>query len=223
MQDDKNRWFIRYVWFFVGVTINAIGVALITKAELGTSPISSVALVLSLKFAPSLGQFSFATNMLFMIVQRILLKKAFRPLQWLQIGVNLLFSTVLDITMHCLSWLNPAHLVTQSTVLMLGCAVLGVGISIEVAPDVLIVPGEGIVKAIALVSKRPFEKIKIIFDVSSVCLAMVLSYLFFSRLNGLGVGTIFSAFSIGKFVGLFNKRLGLIRKISILHESFSGT
>ena len=38
----------RYVVFFVGLFINSLGVSLITLADLGTSPISSVPYVLSL-------------------------------------------------------------------------------------------------------------------------------------------------------------------------------
>ena len=40
----------RYGWFTAGVLLNAFGVALITKAALGTSPISSLPYVLSLRF-----------------------------------------------------------------------------------------------------------------------------------------------------------------------------
>ena len=32
----------RYIIFFIGLYINSLGVALITKASLGTSPISSI-------------------------------------------------------------------------------------------------------------------------------------------------------------------------------------
>ena len=39
---------VRYLFFVIGVMINSFGVALITKAALGTSPISSVPYVLSL-------------------------------------------------------------------------------------------------------------------------------------------------------------------------------
>ena len=40
----------RYIIFFIGLYINSLGVALITKASLGTSPISSIPYVLSLNF-----------------------------------------------------------------------------------------------------------------------------------------------------------------------------
>ena len=40
----------RYIIFLIGLFINSLGVSLITKANLGTSPISSIPYVLSLNF-----------------------------------------------------------------------------------------------------------------------------------------------------------------------------
>lgn len=57
---------IRYLIFIFGLAINAFGIALITKAGLGTSPISSVPYVLSLVLPSfSFGLWSFIINMLF--------------------------------------------------------------------------------------------------------------------------------------------------------------
>ena len=94
----------RYFWFFVGVAINSFGVAFITQAALGTSPISSVPYVLSLKFTPSLGQFTFVFNLLFILLQFLLLRKDFPPIQFLQIVVNLFFSACLDVSMALLAF-----------------------------------------------------------------------------------------------------------------------
>ena len=48
----------RYIVFIIGLFINSMGVSLITKADLGTSPISSIPYVLSLNFPFSLGEFT---------------------------------------------------------------------------------------------------------------------------------------------------------------------
>ena len=40
----------RYLIFLVGLFVNSLGVSLITKANLGTSPISSIPYILSLNF-----------------------------------------------------------------------------------------------------------------------------------------------------------------------------
>ena len=45
----------RYVVFIIGLYVNALGVAFVTKASLGTSPITSIPYVSSLNFKPSLG------------------------------------------------------------------------------------------------------------------------------------------------------------------------
>ena len=206
----------RYGWFVAGVLLNSFGVALITKAALGTSPISSLPYVLSFRFPVTLGQFSFVMNMVFILVQVLLLRRQFQPLQFLQIAVNAVFSFSIDVSMGLLSWLEPDALPLQLLALAAGCAVLAFGISIEVAPKVLMVPGEGVVQAIAAVSGWRFGSVKVCFDATLVATALVLSLLFSHRLQGLGVGTILSALAVGRIVNLYNRRLPLISRISAL-------
>ena len=206
----------RYGWFTAGVLLNAFGVALITKAALGTSPISSLPYVLSLRFPVTLGQFTFLMNMLFILAQVLLLRRNFRPIQFLQVAVNVVFSLFIDVSMRLLSWMEVGALPMQLLALVVGCAVLGFGISVEVAPRVLMVPGEGIVQAIAAVTGWRFGNVKVGFDAALVATALVLSLLFFHRLQGLGAGTILSALAVGRFVNLYNRRLPLISRISAL-------
>lgn len=209
----------RYIWFVVGVLINSFGIALITKAALGTSPISSVPYVLSFQFPFTFGQITFVLNMVFILVQFLLLRKEFQPIQFLQIAVNVIFSACIDFSMKLLSWFQIDNIYLQFFALILGCAILALGISIEVAPDVLLVPGEGIVKAISKVGKKPFGTVKVIFDVTLMLTALALSFLFFHQLKGLGIGTIVSALIVGRFVNLYNKRLPMIPWIAGLKQN----
>ena len=206
----------RYLWFLAGVLINSFGVALITRAALGTSPISSLPYVLSFRFPVTLGQFTFAMNLFFILGQVLLLRRDFQPIQLLQVAVNAVFSAFIDVSMGLLSWLEISSLPMAVLVLVLGCAVLAFGISVEVAPRVLMVPGEGIVQAIAAVTVWRFGNVKVGFDAALVATALVLSLLFFHRLQGLGAGTILSALAVGRFVNLYNRRLPLISRISAL-------
>ena len=206
----------RYLWFLAGVLINSFGVALITRAALGTSPISSLPYVLSFRFPVTLGQFTFAMNLFFILGQVLLLRRDFQPIQLLQVAVNAVFSAFIDVSMGLLSWLEISSLPMAVLVLVLGCAVLAFGISVEVAPRVLMVPGEGIVQAIAAVTGWRFGNVKVGFDAALVATALVLSLLFFHRLQGLGAGTILSALAVGRFVNLYNRRLPLISRISAL-------
>lgn len=85
-----KKLFFRYIWFILGILINSFGIAFITKASLGTSPISSVPYVLSFRFPLSFGGFTFLLNMLFILGEVVLLRRQFRPYQYLQIVVNMI-------------------------------------------------------------------------------------------------------------------------------------
>ena len=206
----------RYFWFVIGVMIISFGVALITKAGLGTSPISSIPYVLSLQFPFTLGQFIFIINMFFILAQFILLKKDFEPIQFLQIFENVIFSVCVDISMNLLNWLTIDNFIVGLFSLLIGCCLLALGIAIEVAPDVLVIPPEGIVRVITTIVNKKFGTIKVIFDVTLVSIAVILSFLFFGKLNGLGLGTIISAIIVGHIVNFINQKFLLISYIKTL-------
>lgn len=209
----------RYGFFVLGVAINSFGVAFVTKGALGTSQISSIPYVLSLRFpALSFGMFTFLFNMLIILGQILLLKRDFRPIQFLQIAVNILFSALIDVSMAVLWFVEPQAVWSRLICVVLGCLILAVGICVEVAPDTLMVPGEGIVQAISRVSGKRFGTVKVYFDVTLIAIAVVLSFLFFGKLNGIGVGTVISALTVGRFVNIVNRRLPLIGWIRGLKE-----
>lgn len=209
----KESLFKRYLVFIIGVIINSFGIAFITKAALGTSPISSLPCVLSLKFTPTLGEFTFIMNMLFIIIQIILLRKNFQIIQLLQILVNIVFSLFIDISMNMLYFLNPQTFITKGIFLFLGCAILAFGITLEVLPKVIMVPGEGIVSAISTVTKKEFGTIKVIFDVTLMSSATILSFLFFRGMNGIGIGTIISAVLVGLIVKFYHRYLPFLNNL----------
>lgn len=126
----------RYCFFLLGLLINSFGIVLITKEALGTSPISSVPYVISL-IDPALrfGLLTFIMNSIFIVLQILLLRKDFEPVQLLQIVANFIFSYFIDVSMKLLAFLNPESIVLRLVILLLGCCVLAFGISIEVAPS----------------------------------------------------------------------------------------
>ena len=213
----KNKT-LRCACFALGVVINSFGIAFITKGALGTSPISSVPYVLSLRFAPSFGVFSFALNSIFILLQIALLRKDFRPVDFLQFAVNLVFSLFIDLSMSALSWLEPKTLLWQVVSVVAGSAILGFGICLEVAPAVLYVPGDGLVNAITNTFHLRFGSVKVGFDLTLMAIALALSFIFFGSLRGLGIGTVLSALLVGRFVNLFNGRLTLFGRLAALQS-----
>lgn len=209
----------RYFYFLLGLAVNSFGVALVTKCALGTSQISSIPYVFSLYFDQiSFGMFTFLINMIFIAIQLLLLRRNFPPVQFLQVAANLLFSVFLDLSMYALHWFAPEGMVLRWISLLVGCVIVAVGLSIEVAPQVIVVPGDGIVRTIAQVKGREFGWVKVRFDLTLIAIAVACSFLFFHTLRGLGAGTVISALLVGRIVCFTDHHFPLIRHIRALTE-----
>lgn len=82
----------RYILFVISLFFAALGVAITKHGELGVSPISSVANVLSCKYTNlSLGTWLIIWNCVLIVGQIVLLRKNFEPVQLLQIPLSFLF------------------------------------------------------------------------------------------------------------------------------------
>lgn len=201
----------RYLLFLVGLFINSLGVSLVTKASLGTSPISSIPYVLSLNFPFTLGNFTIVFSLILIALQIIILRKNFKIENVLQIPVSVMFGYFIDLTMYLLFWVDPQNYFLKIIALLLGCFVLGFGVYIEVVADVVMLPGESFVRAIVQTWNTNFGITKIIFDSSMVIIAGVLSFAIFGRLNGLREGTVVAALSVGFIARLFGEKLEAIK------------
>lgn len=196
----------RIICFLAGIAIESFGIALITKSNLGTSPISSIAWVTTLRFPQiSFGVTTFVMNVLFVVVELMLLRRDFQPIQYLQLAVTFWFASTLDVSMNLLVWFSPDTWREQGIGLLLGCTILALGICMEVAPGLIMVPGEGVVNALAIVTKARFGTLKVCFDVSLIIIAGILSFVFFSGIRGLGIGTIVAAIITGQIVNVINR------------------
>ncbi|MCB7514209.1 DUF6198 family protein [bacterium 210917-SL.2.15] len=172
-----------------GLAVNSFGIALMTKSALRTSQISSIPYVLSLRFEHvSFGTATFRMNMVFVVLELLLLRKHFHPVQFLQTPLTLIFSVAIGVSMAALRWYTPESLLLKTAGLLLGCVILAVGLAIELAPNVIVVPGEGIVRAIAQVRGREFGCVKVYFDLTLVLVALALSFLFSMACGAWGRG-----------------------------------
>ena len=210
----------RYLIFLVGLFVNSLGVSLITKANLGTSPISSIPYVLSLNFPFTLGNFTIFFSIFLIVLQLIILRKNFKLEHILQIPVSIIFGYFIDLTMILFSWVNPEAYIMKIVYLLIGCLILGVGVYMEVLADVVMLPGESFVRAIVLTWKTNFGTTKICFDVSMSVIAAVLSFVFAGRLDGVREGTVIAALLVGFIARLIAKKLAFLKDM-IFPESVS--
>lgn len=206
-----------YVFFTVGLFINSLGVALVTKAELGTSPISSIPYTLSLGFAPSLGTFTLYMSLVLITLQLLLLGKNFPKQYLLQLPVSFFFSYFIDFSMNLLTFVNPSVYAQKLLLLLTGCFVLGFGVFIEVTANVVMLPGECFVNAVSITYHTDFGKTKIIFDSSLAALAIGISLLLYGKVNGVREGTLIAAV----LVGMIARLLKLFYVLSTMRRSSS--
>ena len=212
---NMNKYIVRRsLLFLVSLFINAFGIAFITKALLGTSPITSVTYVLSMFTPLTIGQWTILLNLLFVVFElsfmtREQVRKDLQP-YLLQIPISFCFGSFIDISMNMLYWLVPASYVSQLASLAVGCIILALGIALEVKANVAMMAGEFFVRVISLRFKKEFGYVKLGFDVSLVILACLLSLVFMNGIYGVREGTVIAALAVGPivhFVSPYYRRL----------------
>jgi len=178
---------------------------MITNSNLGTTPITSLPFTLGAIFSLSLGTVTFLLNTVFLLAQKLLLWKEFSAHHLIQLPAVLLFSGFIDFSMWLTRPLITPSYVLQVLLCLIGCAVLGFGISLEIVCNATVQPGEGIVIAIAYRTRKMFSSIKVLFDVSMVLSAALLSFLVLHQVVGLREGTVASALMTGLWVRFFSR------------------
>ena len=194
----------RYLLLLAGLAIMAFGVAFSIKASLGTSPISSVPYVVSL-FAPlTVGTATIIMHCVFILLQILILRKKYHPIQLMQLPVAFFFGYMTDFGVWAVQGITCDHYLQQWLVCLIGIFLVAVGVSLEVKAGVVVLAGEGVVLAICKVLPVKFGYMKVGFDVTLVAIACVLSFVFTGRLQGVREGTVAAAL----LVGLIAKQLG---------------
>lgn len=212
---NKTELIKRYIFLLAGLFVNGLGVSFITKAGLGTSPITSIPYTLSLGFTPTVGMFTLVFNIFLIILQVILLRRNFQLQNLLQLPIIALFSFFIDLTMSLLGFMQPETYAMKVVSLIVGCLILGFGVFMEMAANVAMLPGEATVRAVSDVFSTDFGKTKIAFDSSMTVIAAILSFIMFRHLDGVREGTIVAAILVGFIARLFKKYISGIEKILI--------
>ncbi|MDY5022969.1 MAG: DUF6198 family protein [Blautia sp.] len=206
---DVRERLTRIVFCVLGLFIAGLGVAVTKKGELGVSPISSVANVLSLKFTfLTLGNWLIIWNCILILGQILILRRRFQLFQLLQIPLSFLFGYFTDFGVWLLSFTKIDAYYMRLLMVFLGTVILGLGISISVIANVILNSGEAFVKAIADTTHKEFGNLKVGFDITCMALAVTLSLLFFDfTVRGTREGTVIAALLTGFVVEFFTKRL----------------
>lgn len=204
----------RLIFLIVGLSVMAFGVALSIKAALGTSPISSVPYVTAGISGLSVGVTTIIINSFFVLIQIIILRKKFDWFQLLQLPGIILFGVMIDVSGKLIEMVSCSNYLQQWILCILGIILVALGVSAEITAKLVTTAGEGIVLAICKVAPIKFSNMKVIFDVTLVCISLLLSFLFLGHLDGVREGTVAAAVCVGLITKQTNK---LMKKVECVY------
>lgn len=210
MEKEKQRLEhipLRLLMLLVGFGVMAFGVAFSIKGALGTSPISSVPYVTGYISGLSVGTTTIIMNGIFVLLQIAILRRRYQWVQLLQFPAAIVFGLFIDGAGVVLQGVHYSNYLQQWVLCAIGIVLVGLGVSIEVTARLVTTAGEGVVLAICQVAPVKFGNMKVIFDVTLVCISIVTGLVFLGRLEGVREGTVAAAICVGLLAKWFNKPL----------------
>lgn len=211
MEKEKQRLEhipLRLLMLLVGFGVMAFGVAFSIKGALGTSPISSVPYVTGYISGLSVGTTTIIMNGIFVLLQIAILRRRYQWVQLLQFPAAIVFGLFIDGAGVVLQGVHYSNYLQQWVLCAIGIVLVGLGVSIEVTARLVTTAGEGVVLAICQVVPVKFGNMKVIFDVTLVCISIVTGLVFLGRLEGVREGTVAAAICVGLLAKWFSKPLG---------------
>ena len=155
----------------------------------------------------SIGEITIVLNLLFIFAQPVLLRKIYWRELIGQLVTLIFFGNGIDFAMSLLSWVEPQTLCWKWFDCLLSTIILAFGVFLCIRAKIFVAAGEGIVLVIAFVSKIKFSIIKNCLDCTLVAISLLLSFMQFQEMRGVGIGTIAAALLVGRWVQIYSNHL----------------
>lgn len=230
-QSQKNK-IISFIWQHVllvaSLFLMTFGVALCVQSSLGSSVISSIPFAMTLAGdigkAPQLtiGDYTNIMNIILVAGQILILRRSFEPVQLFQLIIGFLFGFLLDLNMAVTSIFTYNLFASKVIAQVVGCTILGLGISFELRCGSITMPGEGFPAAISKKWGIAFPKTKICVDILLVLIAVAIGYFYFGLWlwNVVGPGTLFAMIFVGLVVRFVSPRIKWFDRVLLYKPGF---
>lgn len=205
----------RILVFAVGLLVISLSIGFITKASLGTPPISSIPYSLSLIFPSlSLGNFTIIYSLLLVFLQLVILgKQADKVSLGLQVVISFVFGYFIDFGMMLLGDFSPEIYWERIVCVLIGCFGLAFGVYLQIVADFTMVPGDGFAYALSVrIRKKPYRVVRVCSDVSMIVIAAIIGYIGMGTTGGVREGTVICALLIGTIAGVYFSKLAWLTK-----------
>jgi uncharacterized membrane protein YczE len=199
---------VRIALLLIGIPVMSLGINVIVWAGLGNSPISATPYVASLAWPGiSFGTFLALWHVVLIAAQIIVLRRDFRPADWLQVPVTLYFGMTTDLTALPFAGLQSVGYVQSLLLLFVGICCLALGVSCLIISNTVMNCGEAFVRALNSKLHKKFGTVKVCVDLSFVVCAALLSLVVFGHIEGVREGSLICAALTGAVVNVITPRL----------------
>ena len=190
----------------VVVLINSLGVVLMLYSGSGISAISSVPYAFSEVFNKiSLGTWTYIFQGLLVLSLMIMRKKFVAPYLF-SFVVGFAFSEMLDVHEMWIGVL-PTAIGYRVLYFIISYLLLCIGIALSNRCGLPIIPTDLFPRELADITKVKYSRIKIGYDVTCLTITALMTCIILGHLDGLGIGTILAAFTMGKVIGMIGDKM----------------
>lgn len=197
--------------YVVGMLSLALGTALMSCADFGVSMIVAPSYIIHLKVSEFLPFYSFGMSgyifeALIILLTALIMKK-FRLSYLFSFVTAFIFGMMLDGILIPISLIPCTHIAVRIAFSVTGLIFCTAGVAMLFNTYIPPEAYELLVKEVSSGYSLPISRVKTVYDLSSLVLAIVLSFAFFGfpNFNGIGIGTVVSAFANGALIGMFSK------------------
>ena len=209
--DKESQDSVKRVWrgelaLLIAVVINSFGVVLMLYSGSGISAISSVPFAFSRVLpALTLGTWTYIFQGI-LVLSLMILRKRFVLQYLLSFVVGFVFGELIDVYELWIEIL-PDGIGFRICYFIISYMLICFGIALSNRCLLPIIPTDLFPRELSQITGIGYPKIKISFDV--ICLAVTagMTLIFLGHLEGLGVGTVIAAFTMGKVIGLIGNWL----------------
>ncbi|WP_448903431.1 YczE/YyaS/YitT family protein [Eubacterium sp.] len=218
----KGNYFTRITIYILGLFIMTLGISMSVKSDFGVSPVSSIPYTITCITGLEMGKATILFHVGLVVLQIIILRKAFKIKNLLQVVVGVIFGYFTTFSNYLFSFLPQTDNIAIRTIMMVGSAALiAVGIFFYLPADIVPLAGEGAMQAIADKINIEFSKVKMGFDISMVAISLITCLIVLKALGSVGIGTIVAAVLVGAFLGLITKMFGEKRDNILLKNNMN--
>ena len=196
---------IRSVVYCVGLLFLAFGVAISVNSNLGVSPVNSLPYVISQILNVQMGSCVTMVFCFYILLQILILRKDFQPVNLLQIVFSTIFGYFVDFAKMLVGDFAIPTYFGKLIMLAMSIVLIALGVLLYMEAQLVPMPTEGLSATIAKKLGKSFPTMKTVIDCLMVLMGAVLCVVFFGKLDGIREGTILTAIVTGKLVGILKK------------------